>query len=198
MFAAQLAGKGHVLWGTFDRLAAADEIDALFDAAAGDRKAAIAVLVWVRTQEQLADQLVALAQGERWDLTEETPEGLDTRDVLLGVSWETRDGLQARPMGLAPFATMPVPRRAPYACLATWPGGHANPFWTKWKPNTVDLLDTDMESAGIDEAHHKKLWTSSACNTAKILAEPADDASHYRTVAFRLQAGIRGRITDAL
>ena len=40
-------------------------------------------------------------------------------------------------MGLAPFGTMPVTRRAPYVCLATWPGGHDNPYLTRYERDIV-------------------------------------------------------------
>lgn len=86
-----------------------------------------------------------LATGERWRVSRETVKALATDDLLLGIQWATEvAGIASMPMGFAPFATMPVTRRAPYVCLATWPGGHENPHWKKFKPEVVDFLDSRL------------------------------------------------------
>jgi hypothetical protein len=56
---------------------------------------------------------------------------------MVGMEWRIREGLSSAPMGLAPFATMPVTRRAPYVCIAAWPGGHDNPHWTRYDAGIV-------------------------------------------------------------
>ena len=92
-------------------------------------------------------------------------------------------------MGFGPFATMPVTRRAPYACLATWPGEHENRHRTRYEEGVVDFLDS-APAASLDKAEYRKLWDASTVRTRELLTEPADDASYYRRVAFRLSPAV--------
>lgn len=52
---------------------------------------------------------------------------------------------------------MPVTRRAPYVCLAAWPGGHEDPHWTKYEAGIVHFLDTDLSALRLSPAKYKSL-----------------------------------------
>ena len=111
-----------------------------------------------------------------------------TGDVMVGIEWQIREGLVSSPMGFAPFGTMPVTRRAPYACIAAWPGEHENPNWTRYDEGIVHFLDTNLTALKLTKAKYKSLTTTSKDMTTVLLAELRDDARHYRRTAFRLNA----------
>jgi hypothetical protein len=101
-------------------------------------------------------------------------------------------------MGLAPFATMPVTRRAPYVCLAAWPGGHDNPHWTRYDQDIVHFLDTDLTTLQLTVPKYRSLMTASRSTTEQLLSELSDDARYYRRVAFRLQGSVAESLRDVL
>lgn len=178
-----------MLFATFDTVAQSVDVDDVFDVAAAAHLPAFVVFPEIRDERQLLDQLASLAQGERWKITREKVKGLTTDDLLLGIQWTTGNaGVVSMPMGFAPLPTMPVTRRAPYVCLATWPGGHENPSWTKHKPSVVDFLDARMPDEPFVGAKYKLAWKASVDRTKELLSQPADDANFYRKVAFRLSA----------
>jgi hypothetical protein len=90
-------------------------------------------------------------------------------------------------MGFGPFGTMPATRRAPYTCLATWPGAHENPHRTRYEERVVDFLDSAPASL-LTKSEYKKLWAASIEGTTALLSDPPDDANFCRVVAFRLSA----------
>jgi hypothetical protein len=90
-------------------------------------------------------------------------------------------------MGFGPFVTMPATRRAPYVCIATWPGGRANPHRKRPKNGIVDFLDCALPKA-LSDAEYKAAWDESVTRTGELLREQGDDPSFYREVAFRLSA----------
>jgi hypothetical protein len=141
----------------------------------------------IRSEEQLLTQLRILAAGDRWRISRETVKLLDTNDLLIGVQWTTANGLTSMPMGFAPFATMPVTRRAPYVCLATWPGDHENPHPHRRKPNpkSVDFLDAAFAQS-LTKDEYDSLWDASVVRTSELLTETGDNARFYRSVAYRL------------
>jgi hypothetical protein len=188
-FAVRVAkAKNGLLLATFPGFGSVEEIDEAFETAAAVRIPIVALFTGIRTEKDLAQQLRVLSQGTRWTITREYPEGLVTDDVMVGMQWQVRDGLASAPMGLAPFATMPVTRRAPYVCIAAWPGEHDNEFWTRYDPAIVHFLDTDLTRHRIDKDAYKTLTRESKNATKALLSELGDDARHYRRVAFRLQA----------
>jgi len=99
-------------------------------------------------------------------------------------------------MGLAPFATMPVTRRAPYVCLAAWPGGHDNPHWTRYDQDIVHFLDTDLTALQLTAPKYRSLTKASKAASEQLLVELGDDARHYRRVAFRLQGSVAESLRD--
>jgi hypothetical protein len=175
-----------------DLNASPEEVDGLFDFAAGEHMPAIAVFPAIRTEAQLIDQLRLLETGDRWEISREVVKGLVTEDVLVGIRWTTAQQLMSLPMGFGPFVTMPVTRRAPYVCLATWPGGHENPHRKKYQPKSVDFLDSaPSEPLSADE--YKRVWDGSTKRTAELLSESQDDPNFYRRVAFRLSSNVAHR-----
>jgi hypothetical protein len=177
---------------TFSGIAQPGELDALFDFAAAQGKPAIAVLVGVRTEYQVAEQMVALAGGQRWRVWRvPRPATLDTTDELVGLKWRTSltPELWSSPMGLGPLGSMPATRRGPYTCIAAWPGGYANKFRKKVDP-VVHFLDVDLAGYRLSSAGYKRLRTESEKATTEILFD--DSAAHYRNVAFRLSSAVAG------
>lgn len=183
---AQALAVQDILFGAFDERAEPSDVDAIFDLAADQHLAAMIVFPTVRSEVALLAQLDHLATGDRWRLARESVGGLDTDDLLVGIEWRTSSGLSATPMGFGPFPTMPVTRRAPYVCIATWPGGHENPYWQRYAPTKVDFLDARLDPSEWPRPKYKKAWDASRLHTSALLAESADDAGWYRTVAFRL------------
>ena len=110
------------------------------------------------------------------------------------MEWTIRPGLASSPMGLAPFATMPVTRRAPYVCIAAWPGGHENPHWTRYDERVVHFLDTDLSKLRLTRPKYQSLTAASKDATRELLSEVGDDARHYRRAAFRLAGSTRASL----
>jgi|SRR6185436_2836269 len=194
-FAALLGQQAdRILTTAFPGITPEADVTRLFETGTDLHVPVVAIFLGIRSEEELAGQLRLLAAGERWKITEERPEGLTTDDVLIGIEWTVRPGLASSPMGLAPFATMPVTRRAPYVCLAAWPGGHENPHWTRFEERLVHFLDTDLSRLGITKPKYRSLTAASKDATTELLSELGDDARHYRRAAFRLHGGVRAQL----
>lgn len=194
-FAGVLAGSGNgIAFSVFPNLAAATVLDSFLDAAASQHLPAIGVFPAIRSEAQLVEQLRGLAAGDRWTVSIEAPEGLQTDDTLVGIRWRTPTGVASAPMGLAPLPTMPVTRRAPHTCIAAWPGGHENPYWVKYRPETVDFLDTHLDASKLPRTKYRERWQKSVAETTAMLSDPPDSAANYRMVAFRLSAQARASI----
>jgi hypothetical protein len=178
---------------TFDTRATPEQLDTLFDYAAGEHKPALGVLTAVRTERQLAEQLLALAAGERWRVQRvPAPARLTTDDVFVNIEWRTADAkVWSSPMGLGPFGTMPATRRAPYTVIAAWTGGHENTFRRKVEP-VVHFLDTNMSAHRLTATRYTKLTRTSQKATTEMLFD--DSARNYRNVAFRLSASVAGKL----
>jgi hypothetical protein len=182
---------------TFTGFAPEVDVTRLFDFGAGAHVPVIAIFTGIRTERDLVEQLRILSAGERWKITEEHPDGLVTDEVLIGIEWAIRPGLTSLPMGLAPFATMPVTRRAPYVCIAAWPGEHENPHWTHYDERIVHLLDTELSKLQLTTPKYRSLTTASQDATHELLSQLGDDARHYRRVAFRIQSSAREALHGA-
>lgn len=138
--------RERIVTSTFAGLTQEEDVSRTFEAGTTARLPAIAIFIGIRTEDQLVEQLRILSRGPRWQITHEHPDGLETDDVMIGMTWQVREGLASSPMGLAPFGTMPVTRRAPYVCIAAWPGGHDNPHWKRYEEGIVHFLDTDLSA----------------------------------------------------
>ena len=132
-------------------------------------------------------QLELLRQSPRWTVSREQVKKLETDELLIGLRWQASDELVSIPMGFAPFGTMPVTRRAPYVCVATWPGGHENQHQhrRKTRAGVVDFLDARLPDP-LTKEEFDALWDASTQRTDELLGELGDHASYYRSVAFRL------------
>lgn len=193
-FASALAKvPGGLAFAEFEALAAPETLDKLFDYAAGAKKPALAVLPAVRTEPELAAQLVTLASGDRWRVRRaSTPKGMTTDDVFVSVDWRTADASTwSSAMGLGPFGTMPATRRAPYTVIAAWTGTRENPFH-KRAPH-VGFLDVDLSSLALNRAGYDQLTKSSEALTSEAMFD--DRPARYRKVAFRLSSAVAGYLS---
>jgi len=124
-FAKLLAGKANrmAIEAHVDaELPRTDWLNNAFDANAIANRAVIAVFPRISSERALIEFLNALGRDDRWKVrrrTKTSPAG----GALVGLEWRTADGDISETMGFAPFPSMPVPRRAPYVAIATWPVG---------------------------------------------------------------------------
>lgn len=191
-FAARIARERHqILSVAFPELVDAAAVDSVFETGRVAKLPAIAMFTGIRTEAALVEQLIRMSKGERWRITEVSPDGVETDDVFVGVDWRVRENLVSSVMGFAPLASMPVTRRAPYVCIAAWPGEHDNPHWTKFEKGIVHFLDTDLTRLELTKAKYQALTKSSVEATTELLREPPDDARYYRRAAFRLSPSAR-------
>jgi hypothetical protein len=187
-FAKLIAQKRErIVAAAFPGLASESDVSKIFETGTQTHLPAFVLFTGVRTEADLVEQLCVLARETRWSITREHPAGLITDDVMIGVDWQIGNGCVSSVMGLAPFATMPVTRRAPYACLAAWPGGHDNPHWTRHDHDVVHFLDTDLAALQLTTPKYRSLTNASKAATEQLLSELSDEARYYRRVAFRLQ-----------
>jgi hypothetical protein len=170
-------------------LASIDRLNDAFDEHAKYDRAVIAVFPHITTEAAFVEFLNALGADARWNLrrrAKTSPSG----GVLVGLEWTTASGDVSETMGFAPFASMPVPRRAPYVAIATWPGGRSNPFRGRGatppgRPGEVSFLDAPH---GFDEEQYEALWAATTAKVASLMAVPPDDPRLYRRSAFVLPA----------
>lgn len=156
-----------------------------FDANAEADRAVIAVFPRILSERALVDFLNALGRDERWRVTRRakvSPAG----NALVALEWRTKNGDISETMGFAPFASMPVPRRAPYVAIATWPGGRLNPYrgtgsTPSGRPGVVSFLDAPH---GFGAEEYEEHWRETSARVKSLMSTPPDDASLYRRVAF--------------
>jgi hypothetical protein len=198
-FAALIArSRDRLVAASFLELASEEEVSEVLEHGAEARIPAFVLFTGIRSEAQLIEQLRILARGPRWTITREYPSGLSTDDLLIGIQWQIREGLSSSVMGLAPFATMPVTRRAPYVCLAAWPGGHDNPYWTRYDQEVVHFLDTDLTALQLTPTKYRSLTRASKLASEELLHELDDDARYYRRAAFRLHSSMMPALRDLL
>jgi hypothetical protein len=160
-----------------------------FDEHAKADRVVIAVFPRIANEIALVEFLNALGSDTRWSIrrrSKASPSG----GVLVGVEWITASGDITETMGFAPFAMMPVPRRAPYVAIATWPGGRSNPFrgtgsTPPGKPGTVSFLDAPH---GYDQERYEALWGDTTTGVGSLMSIPPDDPRLYRRAAFVMPA----------
>jgi len=196
-FAKLIAQKRErIVAAAFPGLTSEIDVSRLFETGTDTHLPVIALFTGIRTEAALIEQLSILARGSRWRITREHPAGLITDDAMIGVEWQIGNGCVSSVMGFAPFATMPVTRRAPYVCLAAWPGGHDNPHWTHYERDIVHFLDTDLTALQLTIPKYRSLTKLSRSTTEQLLTELGDDARYYRRVAFRLQGSVAESLRD--
>jgi len=190
--------RDRIVAAAFPGLVSEADVSRVFETGTDTHLPAFAVFTGIRTETALIEQLSVLARGSRWRITREHPAGLITDDVLIGVEWQIGNGCASSVMGLAPFATMPVTRRAPYVCLAAWPGGHDNPYWTRYDQDIVHFLDTDLTALKLTTLKYRSLTKASKAASELLLTDLGDDARYYRRVAFRLQGAAAESLRDVV
>jgi hypothetical protein len=166
-----------------------DWLNNAFDEHARFDRAVIAVFPRIATEVSFVEFLNALGTDSRWKVRRRSKPS-PTGGVLVGLEWTTGSGEISETMGFAPFASMPVPRRAPYVAIATWPGGRSNPFRGRGstpagRPGEVSFLDA---SHGFDEVQYETMWADTTARVASLMSVPPDDPKLYRRAAFVISA----------
>jgi hypothetical protein len=156
-----------------------------FDEHAKAGRTVIAVFPAITAENACVELLNELGTDSRWRVRRR-PKPSPAGATLVGLEWTTASGDISDTMGFAPFATMPVPRRAPYVAIATWPGGRANPFRGQGstpagRPGEVSFLDA---SHGFDEGQYEAMWAKTTGQVAALMSVPPDDPRRYRRAAF--------------
>ena len=196
-FAKRLAGKAdHVAIALHleSDVPAAAWFDSVFDPNADADRVVIAVFPLISSEHVLVGFINALDRS-RWRVqrrAKSSPVG----GILVGMDWTTKNGDLSEAMGFAPFASMPVPRRAPHVAIATWPGGRANPFRGQGstppaRPGVVSFLDAKH---GLVEAEYEARWAETVHGVTTLMAMPPDDARLYRRTAFVISPEAAARL----
>jgi hypothetical protein len=122
--------------------------------------------------------LRTLCEGPRWEAKLAAWRKGNTREEhLVELTWRTPAGHLSHVMGLGPFGSMPVTRRAPFVGLTLWPGTHQN----EHKPtrlhqdNLVGFID--MPSGIVEKEEHDRLWKETLAACKVMLAEPPEGAA---------------------
>lgn len=172
-----------------------DWMNNAFDEHAKAARAVIAVFPGIDSEASCIDFLNALATDERWTLRKRKKSS-PTGGTLVGLEWTTSNGDVSETMGFAPFATMPVPRRAPYVAIATWPAGRSNPFrGTEPTPAAVEGRVSFIDSAhDFLEEDYRRLWSETEANVQAIMPLPPDCPGLYRRTAFVLAADAAAKL----
>lgn len=164
-------------------------LNGAFDQHAMAGRAGIAVFPEIASERGLVELLNQLAEDPRWSLRQR-PKPSTRGGVLVSLEWQTPVGDASDTMGFAPFVSMPVPRRAPYVAIATWPGRPSNPFRGQGSTpavaaGRVSFLDAvhDLEQEAYDAA-----WARTIAKVATLMTTPSDDARLYRRATFVLSA----------
>jgi hypothetical protein len=185
-FAAMLAATKPVRIDFYSPLGKLDheQIAAFVDGVAERKMTAILLFPHLRTAKDVAGLLRELGRAPRWKLHRSRwPKGRRKPDaVALSLDWTTKAGAVCDAMGLGPFGTMPVTRRAPYVAIVLWSGPHLNPHIREGKHVGVASAPT-----GLKKRAHRKLMKASDKRVGELLAiPPGEDATWLRGVAFVL------------
>ena len=164
------------------------DFELLIDADAPLKRAVVGLFAGLRTPAHVAQLLARLAGRPRWTCSSVGSTRADGTQYV-GLTWRTPAGESSSVMGLAPFGTMPVPRRAPFVALVVWGGGHDNQNapWRNVHPGgTVGVIDVPT---GLSQSDDKRLLdiTNEKVRELLALADPADDPRTLRDVAFALR-----------
>jgi hypothetical protein len=167
-------------------------VDPLLTEAATHPDAVVLTFPDVRSEHQVADIINSLCAGSGlWSCREVQWRDFPRSDILLAVEWKTPRGHISTTLGLAPFGTMPLTRRAPYVCIALWPGGHENPHWPAKGPR-VSLADMPHN---LEFEAHQKMKADSEEHKRDYLDKLSEGAADHR-VSFCLSPTIRDRLTS--
>jgi hypothetical protein len=171
------------------------DVDALHDGirvAAESASVAILIFPAIKDEAGLADLLRRMATHGRWSCSEFTDrEGLEDHELAIDLRWKKDSGeLDSSIMGFAPFASMPLTRRAPFVAMALWPCGHDN----------KDRKKPDPRCIGVGDMHHDvetdtyKKWFRSTLDTMAQFRTLPGIASAKTGETFRLPTSLRGQV----
>jgi hypothetical protein len=185
-FASMLAAKQPVRIDFYSPLGALDHqlVEAFIDGTAARELTAVLLFPALRTPRQACELLATLRRGGRWRVSRiPWPDGYRKADsVALGLEWKTKAGPISDAMGLAPFGTMPVTRRAPYVATAVWGGPHVNEHIRKGA-----RVGVASASTGLNARQHQKLMAATDGRVRDLLeVPPAENPEWLRQVAFVL------------
>ena len=187
-FAAFFARRGHLRAATIPGVPKTTDLVRIadfIDAESNDRRTALLLFPHLRCTQAIRELIEVLVKSPRWTV-HSVPWGEHARydDELIGLTWSTSAGLISQAMGFAPIGSMPATRRAPYAAIALWAGGHENQHRSKPKdPRIVTFVDTANE---FTFEEHEQRWTKSSELTSAYLQDPPEDIKLFRRVAFCL------------
>lgn len=138
-----------------------DAMNASFEVAAEKKQFALAIFPYIAQEHQLAELLITMLKDSRWQCNL-----LDSDEThgLLELQWQTSSGAWSNAVGFATFPTMPLTRRAPFASLGVWPGGHDNPFLR----NPKDVIGLADSAHTLDQAQYKKRMSETLSHNKKI------------------------------
>lgn len=197
MFATKFASPGaaalirpHVLTEVLAATHLGEQLEPLLIDAAGHHEAALLIFPDLRRDEDVAALVDGLGQHPSWIVSEVEWKEFPRPDLLIGLDWKTPTGHISTAMGMAPLATMPVTRRAPYVSLVVWPGGHENPFRQSDRPR-VSLADMKH---GLDAYTHEKFWNQTKTTVGEHLAGQKEGAALLRA-SFCLRPEVRSLIS---
>lgn len=175
-FAGQLATRGgavvsHAIWGAPH----ASRLSFLLEQEGEAKNAVIFTFPERRTPQDVADLLSGLSEDDRWESRELlAPTPLVAPGRLLQLTWRTAYDRTMTVLGLGPFGTMPVTRRAPYVGLAVWPGHEENDWYfgrpgapARGSRKTIGL--PDMPTKAKSQQEHDDLWDDTQ-RTVTVLA----------------------------
>lgn len=192
LFATRFAKEGTgrirpiVLTGTTQATHLGEQIQPVLLDAAAHSEAVLAIFPDLRTPDEVAGLIESLSRHIAWSYSEIRWKEHPRPDLLVSLEWDTPSGQKSSAMGLAPFGTMPLTRRAPYVCIVLWPGGQENPY--REQPRTrVSLADMPHS---LPQQVHDDYWRQTEENKASYLEGQSEGAARPR-VTFCLPEAVR-------
>lgn len=178
-----------VLTGALEATHLTEQLEPVLRDAAAHSEAILAVFPDLRTPDDVARLLDSLSRGTAWSCTEIEWKEHPREDMLLSLEWTTPGGHMTSTMGLGPFGTMPLTRRAPYISIALWPGGQENPY--RQEPRRrVSLADMPHS---LSREVHDSYWHQTEENKGRYLDGQKEGAARPR-VSFCLPRDVRSLI----
>ncbi len=182
-----------LVWMNAHGAALVNALDLLIEEASTGGHFTVLILPKVRTEGQLVEALDTLIRhSTRWTAFDCTEEGAVGDLIAMDLRWRNSESECCSAMGLGPFATMPVTRRAPYPALAIWGGSRLNSY--RKKPHEfVGVGDMNPE---MDEKPYAAA-NSATLDRVKALRALHDEARPKTGVTFYLSRAATASLTLA-
>jgi len=167
-----------------------EDIATTIDAAARDDQVAVLLFPKLRTEEEIAQLILALARGDRWSASIGAWKNPAKHGpgVPISLRWRTPEPRTMQTIGFASLLTMPATRRAPYVAVAVWGGSHRNRFKQTAGGDEIGIIDV-FPGKDVDEdegGRHQKLWDQSKDDTKRLCTDPYESSFQLQRVAFVL------------